>query len=141
MNGRDRATKGSARTTRREFLKHTGTLAAASALAGVAIPRVHAAGNSTIQIALVGCGGRGTDAAGNALSVKGGGTKLVSRRGLAYRHPFTDLGSAIALELNADDAVLDGEIVKLDETGRPIFLDMMRRRGPFAATTTGWKPD
>jgi bifunctional non-homologous end joining protein LigD len=33
--------------------------------------------------------------------------------------------------VNADDAVLDGEIVKLDENGRPIFLDLMRRRGPF----------
>jgi bifunctional non-homologous end joining protein LigD len=33
--------------------------------------------------------------------------------------------------VNGDDAVLDGEIVKLDDTGRPIFLDLMRRRGPF----------
>ena len=65
-------------TTRREFLKHTGTLAAASALAGVSIPHVHAAGNDTIRVALVGCGGRGTDAAGSALSVAGGGTKLVA---------------------------------------------------------------
>jgi bifunctional non-homologous end joining protein LigD len=48
-----------------------------------------------------------------------------------YRHP-ADLASAIALELNADDAVLDGEIVKLDETGRPQFYDLMRRRGPFS---------
>jgi bifunctional non-homologous end joining protein LigD len=30
-----------------------------------------------------------------------------------------------------DDAVLDGEIVKLDEHGRPIFVDLMRRRGPL----------
>jgi bifunctional non-homologous end joining protein LigD len=28
--------------------------------------------------------------------------------------------------------VLDGKIVKLDDSGRPIFLDLMRRRGPFA---------
>ena len=27
--------------------------------------------------------------------------------------------------------MLDGEIVKLDQTGRPVFLDLMRRRGPF----------
>jgi bifunctional non-homologous end joining protein LigD len=33
--------------------------------------------------------------------------------------------------MNADDAVLDGEIVKLDDAGRPIFLDLMRRPGPF----------
>ena len=65
-------------TTRRSFIKQTGTLAAASAFAGMTVPYVHAAPSSTLQVALVGCGGRGTDAAGNALSVKGGGTKLVA---------------------------------------------------------------
>jgi len=56
-------------TSRREFIKNTGKMAAASALAGVAIPHVHAAEKNTIQVALVGCGGRGTGAASNALSV------------------------------------------------------------------------
>ncbi len=65
-------------TSRREFLKQTGTLAAASALAGIAVPRVHAAGSDVIQVALIGCGGRGTGAAGNALSVTSGATKLVA---------------------------------------------------------------
>lgn len=65
-------------SSRREFLLNTGRFAAASALAGVAIPRVYAAGNSTIQLALIGCGGRGTGAAGQALSVKNGPTKLVA---------------------------------------------------------------
>src|SRR5438105_426304 len=55
-------------TSRREFLKNTGRFAAASALAGVAIPHVHAAGNNTVQVALIGCGGRGGGAAANALS-------------------------------------------------------------------------
>ena len=65
-------------TSRREFIKNTGKLAAASALAGVALPHVHAAENNTIQIALIGCGGRGSGAARNALSVKNGHTKLVA---------------------------------------------------------------
>src|SRR5437016_10057859 len=65
-------------TSRREFIKSSGKIAAASALAGVAIPRVHAAGNNTIQVALIGCGGRGGGAADNALSVKNGPTKLVA---------------------------------------------------------------
>ena len=65
-------------TSRREFIKNTGKIAAASALAGVAIPHVHAAENNTIQVALVGCGGRGTAAAGDALSVKNGPIKLVA---------------------------------------------------------------
>ncbi len=55
-------------TSRREFLKDAGRITAASALAGMAIPHVHAAENNTIQVALIGCGGRGTGAAGQALS-------------------------------------------------------------------------
>jgi predicted dehydrogenase len=65
-------------TTRREFIKTTTRIAAASALAGVAIPGVHAAGSDLIQVALVGCGGRGTGAASNALSSKRGPLKLVA---------------------------------------------------------------
>src|SRR5437016_14429343 len=65
-------------TSRREFIKNTGKIAAASALAGVAIPHVHAAENNTIQVALIGCGGRGTGAASDALSVKNGPIKLVA---------------------------------------------------------------
>ena len=64
--------------TRRDFLKTSGAVAAASALSGVTIPSVHAAGGDTINIALVGCGGRGTGAAANALSAKGGPLKLVA---------------------------------------------------------------
>ena len=65
-------------SSRREFIKNTGTIAAVSALAGVALPHVHAATSNTIQIALIGCGGRGTGAAGDALSVKNGPIKLVA---------------------------------------------------------------
>ena len=65
-------------TSRREFIKNTGKLAAVSALANVAIPAVHAAGSDLIQVALIGCGGRGGGAAANALSVKRGPVKLVA---------------------------------------------------------------
>ena len=65
-------------STRRDFIKTTGKFAAVSALAGVAIPQVHAAGSDTIQIALIGCGGRGTGAADNALSTKSGPIKLIA---------------------------------------------------------------
>ena len=65
-------------TSRRQFLTHTGRAAAVSALAGVALPHVHAAENNTIQVAMVGCGGRGTGAAANALLVKNGPVKFVA---------------------------------------------------------------
>ena len=65
--------------SRREFITNSTRVAAGvSALAGVAIPRVHAATSGTIQVALVGCGGRGTGAAGDALSVTNGPIKLVA---------------------------------------------------------------
>ena len=59
-------------------MKWGGTLAAGSALAGVAMPHVHAAEDNTIRLALIGCGGRGSGAAANALSVPKGNTKLVA---------------------------------------------------------------
>ncbi|MCA9206892.1 MAG: Gfo/Idh/MocA family oxidoreductase, partial [Planctomycetales bacterium] len=64
--------------SRREFLKTTGKVAAASALVASAVPKVHAAEDNTINVALIGCGGRGTGAAANALSVKNGPIKLVA---------------------------------------------------------------
>lgn len=56
---------------RRDFLAR-GTLLASATLGGLSPTRgVHAAGDETIQIALVGCGGRGCGAAANALSTTG----------------------------------------------------------------------
>ena len=62
--------------SRREFLSWTGKAAAGSALAGVAIPQVHAGEDNTIRLALIGCGGRGGGAVGNALGSPGGPVKL-----------------------------------------------------------------
>ena len=41
-------------TTRREFLKNTGRIAAASAIAAGLAPRIYAAGSGTIKVALIG---------------------------------------------------------------------------------------
>jgi len=66
-------------TSRRDFLKNTGRMAAASTLVAGIVPRMWAAENNTINIVLVGCGGRGTGAASDALSVKNNGPiKLVA---------------------------------------------------------------
>ena len=61
----------SSRTTRREFLKTSGTALAGAALASAIARPGYAAENNTIKIALVGCGGRGTGAAAQALSTQG----------------------------------------------------------------------
>lgn len=54
-------------SSRRQFIKASGGVVAASALAGVTLPHVHAAGSDMVQLAIVGCGGRGTGAVANAL--------------------------------------------------------------------------
>ena len=63
--------------------------------------------------------------------VDGGGAKLVSRKNIECP-ALEDLASHLSLELIANDAVLDGEIVKLDKRNHPVFLDLMRGRGPFS---------
>ena len=65
-------------SSRREFLKTSSKIAAVSALAGVVLPHVHAQGSDVLQVALVGCGGRGTGAAADALSATNGRLQLVA---------------------------------------------------------------
>ena len=55
--------------TRRSFLNKSGKIASAGALAGMALPMVHGQSKEETKLALIGCGGRGTGAASNALSV------------------------------------------------------------------------
>ncbi|NLS93526.1 MAG: twin-arginine translocation signal domain-containing protein [Planctomycetaceae bacterium] len=64
--------------SRRDFLKRCGTLTAGVAVAGMAIPRVHAAEDNTIRLALIGCGGRGSGAVINAFESPNGPCKLVA---------------------------------------------------------------
>ena len=52
-------------TTRREFL---GTTAAAAAASALHVPLVHAGGDDVLKVGLIGCGGRGTGAAEQALN-------------------------------------------------------------------------
>ena len=78
-------------TSRREFIKASGKSAVLSALASVAIPAVHAAGSDLIQVALIGCGGRGGGAAANALRVKRGPVKLVAMADLFPERLTSDL--------------------------------------------------
>jgi predicted dehydrogenase len=71
--------------SRRQILQTTANLAAAAALTSAIVPAVHAAGSDAIQLALVGCGGRGSGATMNALSTTTGPIKLVAMAD-AYEH-------------------------------------------------------
>ncbi len=74
----DTPTNIPATTSRRKFIQNSSRITAASALAGVSIPHVHAADDHTIRLALIGCGGRGAGAAANALTAPGGPVKLIA---------------------------------------------------------------
>ena len=71
-------THSSPNHSRREFLKTTATLAAATTLGGLDLSRsAHAAGSDILRVGMIGCGGRCTGAAENALSADPG-TRLVA---------------------------------------------------------------
>src|SRR5688500_17711699 len=59
----------SASPSRRDFLKRSSALAAAGSITATlgAVPPVHAQGSEAINVALIGCGGRGSQAAINAM--------------------------------------------------------------------------
>ncbi|MCX8157790.1 MAG: Gfo/Idh/MocA family oxidoreductase [Verrucomicrobiae bacterium] len=69
--------KNSSTTTRRNFLKTSATAAGVVLAAGLPRPG-YTAEDNTIRIALIGCGGRGTGAAQNALNTKLGPVRLVA---------------------------------------------------------------
>jgi predicted dehydrogenase len=64
--------------SRRSFLKTSSTAATAGVMASSIARNVHAAENNTIRVAIIGCGGRGTGASANVLSVQNGPIELVA---------------------------------------------------------------
>ena len=84
--------KKSESTNRREFIKVAG---AASALGTMAVPHVFGQeSGSEIQVALVGCGGRGSGAAADALFAPNAPTKIVALADV-FQHKLRQSLSAI----------------------------------------------
>ena len=104
----DPTTVSSSSASRREFLKgSTATVVGASAAAAIStnltIPLVHAAGSSTIKIGLVGCGGRGTGAAEQALTADSGAKLVAMADAFADRleeHLSTLKGSSVGARVD-----------------------------------------
>jgi predicted dehydrogenase len=111
--------------SRRSFLKNTGRVAAASALAGVAVPAVHAAENNTIQVALIGCGGRGTGAAANALSAANGGPIKLVAMADAFADRVKDSHRDLTNPKNVDKNVL--ERIDVPEDRRFVGFDAYKK--------------
>jgi len=72
-------------STRRQFLKKTGSVTATSALLASLPRNVFAADDNSIRLAFVGCGNRGAGAVANALSVPNG--EQVKLHAMADLHP------------------------------------------------------
>ena len=101
-------TNNTMESSRRKFLKSSAVTAAT--LGTMAFPRtVHAAGTDTLKIGLVGCGGRGTGAAIDALSADPQ-TTLIS-----IGDTFADR-SAATLQTLKDTPEIAGRVSVTDET-------------------------
>jgi bifunctional non-homologous end joining protein LigD len=60
-----------------------------------------------------------------------GRSRLISRNGNLMSR-FAGLSNRIAASLDVSDAILDGEVIAADETGRPQFYDLLRDTRPPA---------
>jgi bifunctional non-homologous end joining protein LigD len=58
--------------------------------------------------------------------IEHGRSRFISRNG-NHLSRFDDLCRQLADELDVNDAILDGEVIAADETGRPRFYDLLRR--------------
>jgi bifunctional non-homologous end joining protein LigD len=57
--------------------------------------------------------------------IEQGGCRFISRNGNVLSR-FEALGAQVAAVLDVDDAIIDGEVIVADETGRPRFYELLR---------------
>lgn len=121
---------------RRSFLQTTSTAASAALVGALSIERAaHAAGSDEIKLALIGCGGRGSGAANQALSTEGK-TKLV-----AMADAFKDRLDSSHRELVGKH----GEKVAVDDATKFVGFDAYKKAIEMAdvvvlATPPGFRP-
>jgi len=111
-------------------------MAAASALAGVAIPHVHAAGDDTIRLALIGSGGRGSGAVVNAMEAPGSTAKLWAMADL-YQNRLRSAHAALSAKLgDRFDVPSDRQFLGFDAFKAAI--DTLRPGSGDVAMLTGY---
>jgi predicted dehydrogenase len=122
------------KATRRKFLQQSGCFAAGAAALGSAAPLVHAAEDNTIRLALIGCGGRGTGAVRDALTVTGRGPimlyALADLQESKLTRSYTDLKKEFA---NQVDVSSDRKFVGFDAYRKAVDI---LRPGDIAMCTT-----
>jgi predicted dehydrogenase len=114
------------RATRRKFLETSTKAALGAALVSSVARPGYTAEDNTIKVALVGCGGRGTGAAGNALATRSGPIKLVAMADLFEERldrSFEALKSAASrVQGSADTWVTGFEAAQVDVPPERRFL-------------------
>jgi len=124
--------------SRREFLQRSSGALLGAALAGGLAARSYAGENNTIKIALIGCGGRGTGAAGEALSTKGP-TQLVAMADFFQNRLDSSLKHFEANFAKQTDVPPDRRFVGLDAYKKAI--DVIAPGGvAVLATPPGFRP-
>jgi myo-inositol 2-dehydrogenase/D-chiro-inositol 1-dehydrogenase len=124
--------------SRRNFLQTTSVAAGGALLTGLSVERMaHAASDDTIKIALIGCGGRGSGAASQALSTKGN-IKLVAMAD-AFRDRLDGSLNEIKKAVNDDkkfDVPEDRKFIGFDAYKQAIALADVA----ILATPPGFRP-
>jgi len=70
-----------------------------------------------------------------------GKVRLVSRRGNAMEKQFPEVARALPEAVRAKSAILDGEVVALDESGTPSFQLLQNRTGFHRSAVKSEKPE
>ncbi len=124
--------------SRREFLKTSTVAAVGGALAGsLSVARsAHAAGDDQIKIALVGCGGRGTGAANQALSTSGN-VKLVAMADAFEDRLNGSLNALMAEKKDRVDVPKERQFVGFDAYKQVLATDVDL---VILATPPGFRP-
>jgi bifunctional non-homologous end joining protein LigD len=61
--------------------------------------------------------------------IEGGKVRMLSRRGNKIEKQFTTVAAALAQSVKADTAIIDGEVVALDDKGNPSFQRLQNMTG------------
>ncbi|MFM9947151.1 MAG: Gfo/Idh/MocA family protein [Saprospiraceae bacterium] len=136
------------KTTRREFIKTSTAVTGGMMLGGLSLAQAaNSFTDDAIKVALVGCGGRGTGAAVQALLTKQN-VKLVAMAD-AFRHRLDDAYKSITADDLADVIGVEGNVksrVDVPEERKYVGFDAYKKAIAHAdvvilATPPGFRPD
>ena len=121
------------KTTRRAFIQKSSAFTAGAVMLG-GVPVVHAAEDTTIRLALIGCGGRGTGAVKDALSVKDAGPIKLYALADLYPQPMANAAANLKQQFPDNvDVPAERQFVGFDAYRHAIDL---LRPGDIALCTT-----